>query len=50
MIAFLVFCQFLVAVQAISNYQIWCDGVCERDAVPSSTAPGVVLMGGGVSE
>ena len=31
------------------SYQIWCTGNCDVDAVPSSTEPGVVLMGGGVS-
>lgn len=29
------------------DYDIWCEGNCGVDAVPSSTKPGVVLMGGG---
>ncbi len=29
------------------NYQVWCQGSCDRDAVPSVTQPGIVLMGGG---
>ncbi len=32
-----------------TNYELWCTGNCKVDAVPTSTTPGVVLMGGGVS-
>jgi hypothetical protein len=49
MLGFFVFCQFLVISQALPNYKIWCVGNCDRDVVPDSTIPGVVLMGGGVS-
>jgi hypothetical protein len=33
-----------------TNYDLWCTGNCKVDAVPTSTTPGVVLMGGGVSK
>jgi hypothetical protein len=43
-------CFFLAVTEAFgTNYQVWCQGNCDRDAVPTSTKPGVVLMGGGVS-
>lgn len=31
------------------SYSVWCTGNCDEDAVTSSR-PGAVLMGGGVSE
>jgi predicted phosphodiesterase len=37
------------AAALIKDYQIWCVGNCDHDVVPSSTTPGAVLMGGGVS-
>lgn len=30
-----------------ATYTVWCVGNCTTDAVPTSTEPGVVLMGGG---
>ena len=30
-----------------SSYVVYCDGNCGKDATPSNTLPGVVLMGGG---
>lgn len=35
-------------VVAKKNYVIYCDGNCANDVTPTSTQPGVVLMGGGV--
>ena len=40
---------FATAVQAGNDYEIWCVGQCQTDYTPTSTTPGVVLMGGGVS-
>ena len=31
------------------SFEVWCTGNCDKDFTPSSTEPGVVLMGGGVS-
>lgn len=33
--------------EILDNYKVWCQGVCDRDFIPTSTQPGVVLMGGG---
>ena len=40
--------HLFVTATAITSYKIWCQGNCDRDVVPDSTASGVVLMGGGV--
>jgi hypothetical protein len=48
-VVFVVVSVFLASAQALPSYKIWCVGNCDRDVVPDSTVPGVVLMGGGVS-
>jgi hypothetical protein len=48
-VVFVVVSVFLASAQALPSYKIWCVGNCDRDVVPDSTIPGVVLMGGGVS-
>ncbi len=37
-----------VSSSILSNYEVWCQGICDHDAKPSMTKPGVVMMGGGV--
>ncbi len=32
-----------------TTFDVFCQGNCAVDVTPSSTVPGVVLMGGGVS-
>lgn len=32
------------------HYEVWCTGNCDSDVVSNATSPGVVLMGGGVSQ
>lgn len=52
MTAIILFVSLICAFQvgnALDSYRIWCQGNCDRDATPSDTVPGLVLMGGGVS-